>query len=87
MLGGGERGAGTILRSIDFVNQSSWYIITWLYDGASAALAAWYLWQLMTFLLHVLVVCVGHITRVPSSVFCPPREQARSPIWTTFVPA
>jgi hypothetical protein len=23
---------GTILRSIDFVNQSPWYIITWLYE-------------------------------------------------------
>jgi hypothetical protein len=84
-----ERGAGTILRPIDFVNQSPWYIITWLYDGASAALAAWYLRQLMTFLLHILVVCVGHIMRAPrpSSVFCRPREQARPPIWTTFVPA
>ncbi len=50
MLSGGEMRTGTILRSIDFVNQSPWYIITWLYDGASAALAAWYLWQLMTFL-------------------------------------
>jgi hypothetical protein len=65
LSGGGEREAGTILRSIDFVNQSPWYIITWLYDGASAALAAWYLWQLMTFLLHLLVVCVGHIMRAP----------------------
>jgi hypothetical protein len=58
-------GAGTIHRSIDFVNQSPWYIITWLYNGASAALAAWYLWQLLTFLLLVLVVCVGHIMRAP----------------------
>ncbi len=32
MLSGGEMRTGTILRSIDFVNQSPWYIITWLYE-------------------------------------------------------